>query len=92
MNPLIINIIPHSPADHYALNEGPDSYWEKDDGQCVGFGTRKWPNLLGEAIVKVTDHDCSCGMGAIGFLEPLRRAYGGMRTLGFLVDPQRVEK
>lgn len=51
----IINIMPHGPAYHYAPDEKPDVYWEKDNGQCVGFWTREWPDLLGEAIVKVTD-------------------------------------
>lgn len=55
MKPHIINIMPHGPAYHYAPDEKPDVYWEKDDGQCVGFWTREWPDLLGEAIVKVTD-------------------------------------
>lgn len=55
MKPRIINIMPHGPAYHYAPDGKPDVYWEKDDGQRVGFWTREWPDLLGEAVLKVTD-------------------------------------
>jgi len=55
MRCLVVNIMPHGPAYHFALNERPDVYWEKSDGTWLGFWTREWPDLLGEAVLKFTD-------------------------------------
>lgn len=56
MKPLIVNIHAHSPP--YALvspEEHPDVVWQKPDGRWLGFWTREWPVLLGEAVLQVTD-------------------------------------
>ena len=53
--PKIINIMPHEPAYHYLPDEKPDFWWEKEDGSWLGFWTREWPDLLGEAVLKQTD-------------------------------------
>lgn len=55
MKPHIINIMPHGPVYHFSPDEKPDVYWEKDNGQCVGFWTREWADLLGGAILRATD-------------------------------------
>lgn len=47
--------MPHGPAYHFSPNEKPDVFWEKPDGTLVGFWTREWPDLLGEAVLKETD-------------------------------------
>ena len=53
--PLVVNVMPHGPAYHYAPNERPDVWWEKSDGSWVGFWKREWPDLLGEAVLRVND-------------------------------------
>ena len=53
--PKIINIMPHGPAYHYLPDEKPDFWWEKQDGSWLGFWTREWPDLLGEAVLKETN-------------------------------------
>lgn len=55
MKPLIINIMPHGPAYHFSPNEKPDIFWEKSDGSWLGFWPREWADLLGEAVLKVTE-------------------------------------
>ncbi len=55
MKPKIINIMPHGPAYHFSPDEKPDVWWEKSDGSWLGFWTREWPDLLGEAVLKLTD-------------------------------------
>src|SRR5271157_4316321 len=55
MKPLIINIMPHGPAYHFSPNEKPDIFWEKSDGSWLGFWPREWPNLLGNAVLNITD-------------------------------------
>lgn len=55
VKPKIINIMPHGPAYHFSPGEKPDVYWEKPDGSFLGFWTREWPDLLGEAVLKQTD-------------------------------------
>ncbi len=56
MKPLILNIQAHSPPYAFGpANERPDVYWEKSDGTCLGFWIREWPDLLGEAVLKVCD-------------------------------------
>jgi len=51
----IINIMPHGPCYHYSPDEKPDYWWEKPDGSWLGFWTREWPDLLGEAVLSVSD-------------------------------------
>lgn len=54
--PRIINIMPSVPAYHFASpSERPDVWWKKADGDWLGFWTREWPDLLGEAVLKQTD-------------------------------------
>ncbi|MCR4344587.1 MAG: glycosyltransferase [Candidatus Scalindua sp.] len=53
--PKIINIMPHGPAYSYSPDEKPDVWWEKSNGNLLGFWTREWPNLLGAAVLKQTD-------------------------------------
>jgi glycosyltransferase involved in cell wall biosynthesis len=53
--PKIINIMPHGPCYHFSPDEKPDYWWEKQDGSWLGFWTREWPDLLGEAVLSVTD-------------------------------------
>ncbi len=53
--PKIINIMPHGPAYNYSPDKKPDVWWEKSDGSWLGFWTREWPDLLGEAVLKQTD-------------------------------------
>ncbi len=53
--PKIINIMPHGPAYHFSPDEKPDIWWEKADGSWLGFWTREWPDLCGEAVLKETD-------------------------------------
>ena len=49
----IINIHPACPPYHFAeQDERPDVFWDKPDGTCVGFWTREWPDLMGEAVLK----------------------------------------
>lgn len=55
MKPLIVNILPHGPAYHFSPHEKPDVAWQKPDGSWVGFWPREWPNLLGNAILNITD-------------------------------------
>lgn len=55
MKPLIINIMPHGPAYHFSPHEKPDIFWEKSDGSWLGFWPREWADLLGEAVLKVTE-------------------------------------
>ena len=52
MKCLIVNIMPHGPAYHFAPDERPNLYWEKPDGTWLGFWPREWPDLLGEAVLK----------------------------------------
>lgn len=52
---LVVNIMPHGPAYHYAPNERPDVWWEKSDGSWVGLWKREWPDLLGEVVLRVSD-------------------------------------
>ena len=47
--------MPHGPAYHYLPDEKPDFWWEKQDGSWLGFWTREWPDLLGEAVLKETN-------------------------------------
>lgn len=47
--------MPHGPAYDFASDEKPDVFWEKPDGSFLGFWTREWPDLLGEAVLKETD-------------------------------------
>ena len=53
--PKIINIMPHGPAYDFSPDEKPDVWWGKPDGSWLGFWTREWPDLLGEAVLKQTD-------------------------------------
>lgn len=53
--PKIISIMPHGPAYHFSPNKKPDVYWEKSNGSLVGFWTREWLDLLGDAVLKETD-------------------------------------
>lgn len=53
--PKIINIMPHGPCYHYSPDDKPDYWWEKPDGSWLGFWTREWPDLLGEAVLSVSD-------------------------------------
>ncbi|MEE9169999.1 MAG: hypothetical protein V3U73_09535, partial [bacterium] len=53
--PIIITIMPHGPAYHYTPDEKPDVWWEKPDGSWLGFWSREWLDILGEAILKETD-------------------------------------
>lgn len=53
--PKIINIMPHGPCYHYSPDEKPDYWWEKPDRSWLGFWTREWPDLLGEAVLSVSD-------------------------------------
>lgn len=55
IKPLVVNIMPHGPAYHYAPDERPDVWWEKSDGSWVGFWKREWPDLLGEAVLRSND-------------------------------------
>ena len=55
MKPLIINIMPHGPAYHFSPNEKPDIFWEKSDGSWLGVWPREWPDLLGNAVLNITD-------------------------------------
>ena len=55
MKCLVVNIMPHGPAYHFAPRARPDVSWEKPDGTSVGFWTREWPDLLGEAVLKCSD-------------------------------------
>jgi glycosyltransferase involved in cell wall biosynthesis len=52
--PRIISIMPHGPAYDFSPDEKPDVWWEKTDGSWLGFWTREWPDLLGEAVLKQT--------------------------------------
>ncbi len=54
MKCLVVNIMPHGPAYHFAPHVRPDVAWEKPDGTWVGFWPREWPDLLGEAVLKVS--------------------------------------
>lgn len=47
--------MPHGPAYDFSTDEKPDVWWEKSDGGWLGFWTREWPDLLGEAVLKQTD-------------------------------------
>jgi glycosyltransferase involved in cell wall biosynthesis len=47
--------MPHGPAYHFSPNEKPDIFWEKSDGSWLGFWPREWPDLLGEAVLEVTE-------------------------------------
>ena len=47
--------MPHEPAYHFSPDEKPDVWWEKPDGGLLGFWTREWPDLLGEAVLEQTD-------------------------------------
>jgi len=47
--------MPHGPAYHFSPNEKPDILWEKTDGSWLGFWPREWPDLLGDAVLNVTD-------------------------------------
>jgi glycosyltransferase involved in cell wall biosynthesis len=55
MSILIINIMPHGPVYNFSPDEKPDVWWEKPDGSWLGFWTREWPDLLGEAVLTQTD-------------------------------------
>ena len=52
MKCLVVNIMPHGPAYHFAPHVRPDVAWEKPGGTWVGFWPREWPDLLGEAVLK----------------------------------------
>ena len=43
--------MPHGPAYDFSPDEKPDVWWEKPDGSWLGFWTREWPDLLGEAVL-----------------------------------------
>ena len=47
--------MPHGPAYDFCPDEKPDVWWERPDGSWLGFWTREWPDLLGEAVLKQTD-------------------------------------
>jgi len=47
--------MPHGPAYDFSPDEKPDVWWDKSDGSWLGFWTREWPDLLGEAVLKQTD-------------------------------------
>lgn len=47
--------MPHGPAYDFSPDEKPDVWWEKPDGSWLGFWTREWPDLLGEAVLKQTN-------------------------------------
>lgn len=55
MKCLIVNIMPHGPAYHFAPHVCPDVFWGRPDGARVGFWAREWPDLLGEAVLKCSD-------------------------------------
>jgi glycosyltransferase involved in cell wall biosynthesis len=47
--------LPHGPAYHFSPHEKPDVIWEKSDGSWLGFWPREWPDLLGDAVLDVTE-------------------------------------
>jgi len=47
--------MPHGHAYDFSLDKKPDIWWEKTDGSWLGFWTREWPDLCGEAVLKETD-------------------------------------
>jgi len=47
--------MPHGPAYDFSPDEKPDVWWEKPDGSWLGFWTREWPDLLGEAVLNESD-------------------------------------
>jgi glycosyltransferase involved in cell wall biosynthesis len=53
--PKIINIMPHGPAYNLSPDEKPDVCWEQSDSRWLGFWTREWPDMLGEAVLKETN-------------------------------------
>jgi glycosyltransferase involved in cell wall biosynthesis len=54
-NPKIISIMPHGPCYHFSPDDKPDYWWKKPDGSWLGFWTREWLDILGEAVLKETD-------------------------------------
>ena len=52
---LIVNVMPHGPAYDFAPGERPDVSWDRPDGSWVGFWEREWPDLLGAAVLQVSD-------------------------------------
>ncbi len=55
MKSKIIAVMPHGPAYHFLPHTAPDVSWTKLDGTVVGFWTREWLDILGEAVLKETD-------------------------------------
>jgi len=52
----IINIQPNIPPYEYlSASERPEQFWKKPKGSWLGFWTREWPDLLGEAVLKTSD-------------------------------------
>lgn len=47
--------MPHGPCYHFSPDDKPDYWWEKPDGSWLGFWTREWLDILGEAVLKETD-------------------------------------
>src|SRR5262245_28324292 len=43
--------MPHGPAYDFAPSEMPDVTWTTTSGSRIGFWTREWPDLLGEAVL-----------------------------------------
>lgn len=48
--------MPHGPAYNYSPDKMPEFFWTKPDGGVVGFWAHEWLDVLGEAVLKETDH------------------------------------